>query len=111
MYTKNIAGAFFAILIISFVGYILYWGSTKPISVIVQAGHEGRVSGNTGAESALYREAEWNIIVADEVAKKFKREYFTIKGLNVGLVSPNVYRNRKALPPLFGSKLSVSLTV
>ena len=72
MHSKNIAGAFFAILIISFLGYILYWGSTKPISVIIQAGHEARVSGNTGATGSLYKETEWNTYVADEVTKKLR---------------------------------------
>jgi len=70
MYSKNIAAAFFSVLIILFIGYILYLSSIKPISVVVQAGHEGRVSGNTGAESLIYKEENWNIIVANEVAKK-----------------------------------------
>ncbi len=72
MHTKNKAATFFAILIIFLMAFILYWGSTKPVSVVIQAGHEGRVSGNTGAESALYREEDWNILVADEVAKKLE---------------------------------------
>jgi len=72
MHTKNIAGAFFAILIISFVGYILYWGATKPVSVLIQAGHEERVSGNTGATGSLYKETEWNTFVADEVTKQLR---------------------------------------
>jgi N-acetylmuramoyl-L-alanine amidase len=70
MHTKNIAGAFFAVLIIIFVGFILYWGSTKPVSVIVQAGHEERITGNTGATGSQYKETEWNTLVADEVAKQ-----------------------------------------
>jgi len=72
MYTKNKAATFFAILIILLMAFILYWSSTKPVSVVIQAGHEGRISGNTGAESSLYREEEWNILVADEVTKKLR---------------------------------------
>ena len=72
MYTKNKAAAFFAILIILLMAFILYRSSIKPVSVVIQAGHEGRISGNTGAESSLYREEEWNIIVADEVAEKLE---------------------------------------
>ena len=72
MHTKNIAGVIFAILIIFLVGFILYWGSTKPVSVIVQAGHEARTTGNTGASSSTYKETEWNTIVADEVSKRLK---------------------------------------
>ncbi len=69
MHTKNKAATFFAILIILLIAFILYQGSAKPVSVVIQAGHEGRISGNTGAESTLYREEDWNILVADEVAK------------------------------------------
>ena len=69
MHTKNLAGVIIATLLIAFIGYILYWGSTKPVSVIVQAGHEERTSGNTGATGSQYKETEWNTIVADEVAK------------------------------------------
>lgn len=72
MFTKNIAGTFFATLIILLVAYILYWGSTKPVSVLIQAGHEERVSGNTGASSSLYKETEWNTFVADEVTKRLR---------------------------------------
>ena len=70
MHTKNLAGVIIATLLIVFIGYILYWGSTKPVSVIVQAGHEERTSGNTGATGSDYKETEWNTIVANEVAKK-----------------------------------------
>ena len=79
MYTKNKAATFFALLIISLMAFILYWSSTKPVSVVIQAGHEGKISGNTGAESSLYREEEWNIIVADEVTKKLRSWEIDVK--------------------------------
>ena len=79
MHSKNIAGAFFAILIIGFVAFILYWGSTKPVSVMIQAGHEARISGNTGATGSLYKETEWNTIVADEVTKTLKAWNIDVK--------------------------------
>jgi len=69
MHTKNIAGAIFAFLIIVLVGFILYQGNIRPVSVVVQAGHEARVCGNTGACTAQYKEAEWNTLVADEVTR------------------------------------------
>lgn len=72
MNIKNKPASFFAILIISLMIFILYWSSTKPISVIIQAGHEGKTSGNTGAETKLYREVDWNIIVADEVKRQLE---------------------------------------
>lgn len=70
--TKNKAASFFALLIIFLIGFILYNSIVTPVSVVVQAGHEGRLTGNTGAESKLYREEEWNILVADEVAKQLR---------------------------------------
>lgn len=72
MRTKNKAATFFALLIILLMAFILYRSLVKPVSVVIQAGHEGRISGNTGAESKHHREEEWNIIVADEVAKKLR---------------------------------------
>ena len=72
MHSKNRAGAFFALLIILLVAFIMYWGNTKPVSVVIQAGHEGRIAGNTGAESPDYREEEWNIIVANEAARQLR---------------------------------------
>lgn len=72
MNIKNKAASFFALLIIALMAFILYWSNTKPISVVIQAGHEGRTSGNTGAETKLYREVTWNILVADEVARTLR---------------------------------------
>lgn len=68
MRIKHKSASFFALLIIALVLYILYWSNTKPISVIIQAGHEGRITGNTGASSKLYREKEWTVLVANKVA-------------------------------------------
>ena len=79
MYTKNLTGVIFAILIIALVGFILYWGSTKPVSVMIQAGHEARKVGNTGASSSLYKETEWNTIVADEVSKTLQEWDIDVK--------------------------------
>ncbi|CAA6818272.1 MAG: Unknown protein [uncultured Sulfurovum sp.] len=79
MKTKNKAAKFFSVLILLLIGFILYWSFTKPVSVIIQAGHEGRTTGNTGAESKHYREEEWNIIVADEVARLLKLWHIDVK--------------------------------
>ena len=79
MHTKNLAGVIIATFLIVFIGYILYWGSTKPVSVIVQAGHEERTSGNTGATGSDYKETEWNTIVANEVAKKLTEWNIDVK--------------------------------
>ena len=72
MNIKNKTATFFTLLIFLLLGFIFYWSGTKPIDVIIQAGHEGRTTGNTGAESKLYREELWNIEVANEVAKKLR---------------------------------------
>jgi len=72
MQTKNKAAIFFAALILILFGYILYQALKEPISVVIQAGHEGRTCGNTGAECKNFREEEWNIIVANEAAKQLQ---------------------------------------
>ena len=78
MHTKSLAGIFFATLIIFFMGYIIYWGVTKPVSVVIQAGHEGRIKGNTGA-TGIYKETAWNTFVADEVTKTLKEWNIDVK--------------------------------
>ena len=72
MHISNKPASFFALLIIIFLGLILYWSATKPYTVVVQAGHEGRKSGNTGAQTKEYSEEIWNIEVANEVAKQLE---------------------------------------
>ena len=79
MYIKNKPATFFALLILLLIAFILYRSTTKPVSVVIQAGHEGRTCGNTGAECKLYREEDWNIIVADEVVKKLRSWKIDVK--------------------------------
>jgi len=79
MKLKNKAAAFFAVLILTLFGYILYQSLREPISVVIQAGHEGRTCGNTGAECKLYREEDWNILVADEVARQLRKWHIDVK--------------------------------
>lgn len=101
MHTKNSAGVFFAILIIILVGFILYWGSTKPVSVIVQAGHEARTSGNTGATGSRYKETEWNTAVADQVAKKLREWDIDVKRISAKV--PKFSRTKIAVSIHFDS--------
>jgi len=68
MHIKNKAASFFAIIIISLIVYVIYMG-VHTTEVVIQAGHEGRTKGNTGAQTKQYREVDWNILVADEVAR------------------------------------------
>ena len=50
----------------------------KKADVLIQAGHEGRITGLTGAESQWGSEIEWNPVVANE-ATRILRE----AGINV----------------------------
>jgi len=79
MYIKNKVAAFFAVTLLLLFAFILYEGLRAPVSVIVQAGHEGRTCGNTGAECKRYREEEWNIQVANEVAKQLRLWHIDVK--------------------------------
>ena len=92
MTIKNKPAAFFAILIISLMAFILYWGTTKPIDVVIQAGHEGRTHGNTGAVSKYYSEVKWNILVADEVTKTLRSWDIEVKRVpaKVGILRAKV---------------------
>lgn len=45
------------------------FGPLQVAEVFIQAGHEGRVSGRTGALSPWGREADWTAIVADEATR------------------------------------------
>ena len=79
MKIKNIAGVSFSLLIIFLITFAVYWHSKEPIAVVVQAGHEGRIDGNTGAVSGKIQEVKWNIIVANEVAKQLKKWDIQVK--------------------------------
>ena len=72
MKLKNRAAALFGIVIVVFMGYILYLSLTPPVEVVIQAGHEGRTTGNTGSETATLREELWNIRVANAAAKQLE---------------------------------------
>jgi N-acetylmuramoyl-L-alanine amidase len=79
MKIKHKSAVFFTMLIITLIMYILYWGKTRPISVVLQAGHEGRILGNTGASSKLYREKEWTVLVANKVAYYLRQWKIEVK--------------------------------
>jgi hypothetical protein len=51
---------------------------SRTADVLIQAGHEGRTTGNTGAEGPLGREIDWTPIVADEATGILRQA-----GLNV----------------------------
>ncbi len=72
MKIKNITASALGVLIITFILIAIYWQSNKEIPVVIQAGHEGRLIGNTGAYYNGVSETDWNIYVANEVAKKLK---------------------------------------
>ena len=92
MNIKNKPAAFFALLIIIFISYIFYSSTTKPFSVVIQAGHEGLKFGNTGGQTKLYREVDWNILVADEVAKILRTWDIDVKRVpaKVGIIRTEI---------------------
>lgn len=62
------------LLIIIMIGLFLllmgeYDKQPEDANVFIQAGHEGRVFGNTGSVSPYGREIDWNVIVADEATR------------------------------------------
>ena len=79
MLQKNLSQRFFALLIIGLMVFILTKEEPPFFDVVIQAGHEGRTKGNTGAEGKKYREQEWTVIVANEVAKVLEKWNIKVK--------------------------------
>lgn len=51
---------------------------TKTADVYIQAGHEGRLSGATGASSRFGQEMHWTPIVADEATRLLRESGYTV---------------------------------
>ncbi len=85
---KNIFAFSLATIIIIAIAIAIYWQHTKPISVVIQAGHEGRENGNTGAVSHGTQEVEWNTLVANQIAKKLQS--WGIKVKRIGANTPPI---------------------
>ncbi len=77
---------FFTLLIIAL--WVMFF-SLKKVDVIIQAGHEGLHSGNTGAQTKLYREVDWNIKVANRVAEILRK-----RGISVVRMGANTHLSR-----------------
>jgi N-acetylmuramoyl-L-alanine amidase len=58
----------------------------KSADVLIQAGHEGRTTGYTGAQSPYAKEMDWNRDVADEVTKILREAGVSV--LRVGATMP-----------------------
>ena len=72
MRVKNYLAVAISIVIVLFIAFSIFWAQLKPVTVIIQAGHEGRTEGNTGSFANGNSEVKWNILVANEVAKELK---------------------------------------
>ena len=96
MKIKNLIAVTIAIIIFVLIAFAIFWHNKEPIPVVIQAGHEGRSSGNTGAYANGISELKWNIFVANEVAKQLKQ--WDIKYKRVG-----------AKPTLLKAKIAVAI--
>jgi len=72
MTLKQLFGVLIGVLFFALIIEIL---NNKPINttVLIQAGHDGRVVGNTGSVNGRYREVDWNVLVAKEVERDLKK--------------------------------------
>jgi len=66
-------------MIIGLTVFVVLKKETLSFDVVIQAGHEGRTKGNTGAVGEIYNEQEWNILVANQVAKRLKEWNINVK--------------------------------
>jgi len=90
---------FFGLLIGGlFITLIVFIYKYRPITttVLIQAGHEGRKVGNTGSINGKYKEVDWNILVANEVAKDLKKN-----GIDVTRVGADI--------PFANTKIAVAI--
>jgi len=85
---KNITALIISAFLLFFIAFAIYKYYTKPIYVVVQAGHEGRSDGNTGSSNGKEKEVEWNILVANEVAKTLNK--WGINTKRIGAKTPNI---------------------
>jgi len=65
-------GVTLSIIIICLTIFSIFWYKKEPIPVVIQAGHEGRVVGNTGSSYGLISETKWNVYVANQAARQLK---------------------------------------
>lgn len=56
--------------------------------VLIQAGHENRTSGKTGAESSQGTEQQWTPVVADYAAAMLEESGFTVKRVDAFMRDP-----------------------
>jgi len=77
-----------SITILIAIAFALFWQHANPIPVVIQAGHAGRESGNTGAVANGNKEVVWNIFVAKQVAQKLQS--WGIKVKRIGADVPHL---------------------
>ncbi len=70
-----------------------YWSipsllPAQRFDVLIQAGHENRATGKTGAESRQGSEQQWTPIVADTAARILKNAGFTVKRVDAFMRDP-----------------------
>lgn len=86
---KNLIATLLAFVILLAIAFAIYSHHQAPIPVVIQAGHEGRSSGNTGASYKGTQEVKWNIAVANKAANKLRSW-----GIDVKRVDANASRLR-----------------
>lgn len=62
-----IAGLFILLVV------AIYNNRVINTTVLLQAGHEGRTTGNIGSVNGKYKEVDWNILVTKEIEKELKK--------------------------------------
>ncbi len=81
-----------------FIALIVEIFNNRPINttVLIQAGHEGRIIGNTGSINGKYKEVDWNVLVAKEIEKELKKN-----GIDVVRVGANI--------PIANARIAVAI--
>ncbi len=61
----------------------------NTFDVLIQAGHEGRTSGNTGTTGPLGNEIDWTPIVADEATRILIEAGVSVARVNADEIDPS----------------------
>ena len=74
-------GGLFILLIVA-----IYNNKVVNTTVLLQAGHEGRITGNIGSINGQYREMDWNTQITKEIERELKKHNIDV--IRVGAKIP-----------------------
>ena len=94
--SKIFLGLFFGLALVALLWLIqrsnFAWPSfagMRRVDVVIQAGHENRLTGKTGAESPLGKEQQWTPVVADAATRALELAGFSVRRVDAAMRNQN----------------------